>query len=80
MDILQSCYAPRGGGGRSIPSIFCYVDLDQASTVYPHPPKNYQASPQKSLKVSNPPPPQKKKKKKKNLILYLDLKKKPLNV
>ena len=70
MEILQSSYATREwarGWGR-LPSIFsCYVDLDQASTVYtpPLPRKNQknQASPQTSLKVSTPPPPPPKKKK-----------------
>ena len=53
MEILQSSYAPRGEGEDTL--IFsCYVDLDQAFTVYTPPPPKSGIIP-KSLKVSNPP-------------------------
>ena len=41
MEILQSSYAP-GGGGVTL-NISCYVDLDQAPSVYP-PEKNIRMS------------------------------------
>ena len=54
MEILQSSYAPMGvgGGGGDTLIFYCYVELDQTSTVYPPfpPPPPHtqnQASPQK---------------------------------
>ena len=54
MEIFQSSYVPRwGGGGYSQLSPY-YVDLDQASTIYPQKYHRYQAYPQNYSKVSNP--------------------------